>query len=270
MNTRDDEYANAPYIQDSDGFIENWPRLAQSFRDTTQFQLDIPYGPGERQVFDLFEPKGTSKGLMIFVHGGYWMRFDKSMWSHLATGGVSAGYTVAMPSYTLCPETSISKITLEVGQAITKIASMVEGPIYLSGHSAGGHLVSRMICRDTPLAPPVLDRIINVISISGVHDLRPLVETTEINSSLHLDMDEACAESPALLLPIPEIKGSFTCWVGADERPEFVRQNALLANVWTGYGIPTICVEEANRHHFDIIEGLMDTEHGLMKALLKR
>ena len=50
--------------------------------------------------------------------------------------------------------------------------------------------------------------------------------------TLKLDAAEAAAESPALGLPRPgaEVDG----WVGDDERPEFVRQATLLANVWTG------------------------------------
>jgi len=57
-----------------------------------------------------------------------------------------------------------------------------------------------------------------------------------------------------------------TCWVGADERPEFVRQNALLANIWTGLGAETRVVEEPGRHHFDVIEGLTDPGSPLMRA----
>src|SRR3546814_5563195 len=47
-------------------------------------------------------------GLAVFVHGGYWMAFDKSSWSHLAAGAVARGWAVALPSYTLCPEARIS------------------------------------------------------------------------------------------------------------------------------------------------------------------
>ncbi|MND02281.1 hypothetical protein D3C83_216030 [compost metagenome] len=59
-----------------------------------------------------------------------------------------------------------------------------------------------------------------------------------------------------------------TCWVGARERPEFLRQNALLANIWTGLGAGMAeCVAEG-RHHFDVIEDLANPESGLVDALL--
>jgi arylformamidase len=40
---------------------------------------------GQAQAaYDLFLPEGTPAGLAVFVHGGYWKAFDRSVWSHLA------------------------------------------------------------------------------------------------------------------------------------------------------------------------------------------
>jgi arylformamidase len=57
------------------------------------------------------------------------------------------------------------------------------------------------------------------------------------------------------------------CWVGADERPEFRRQSALLANVWTGLGARTRAVEALGRHHFDVVADLTDAGSPLTEAL---
>ena len=87
-----------------------------------------------------------------------------------------------------------------------------------------------------------------------------------LNADLKLDEAEAFAESPALLRPIEGVR--LTCWVGAGERAEFVRQNALLANIWTGLGALTCAVEEPDRHHFNIIDGLTDPDHPMVRELL--
>jgi hypothetical protein len=58
------------------------------------------------------------------------------------------------------------------------------------------------------------------------------------------------------------------CWVGGAERAEFRRQNALLANIWLGLGATTEAVEEPDRHHFDIVDGLADPAHPMVAALL--
>ena len=125
---------------------------------------------------------------------------------------------MAIPSYTLAPEAAISDITREIGMAIEKAASMVEGPVRLIGHSAGGHLVSRMICDDSPLSDATLNRLVKVVSVSGVHDLRPLL-LAEMNTILNLTEGEAEVESPSLHKPASSIPVTF--WVGAGERPEF-------------------------------------------------
>jgi acetyl esterase/lipase len=265
----DAAYANTVNIAGGASYPDRWEKDAASFRQLLQregrAELSIRYGEGERNRFDLFRPAGTPKGLVVFIHGGYWMRFDESSWSHLAAGSLEAGFAVAMPTYTLCPENRISGITREVCVAIEAAAARVAGPLHLTGHSAGGHLATRMVSATSPLSVAVRSRIGNVVSISGLHDLRPMM-TTAMNATLKLDEDEALAESPALLRPLPGTR--LICWAGAGERAEFLRQNALLANVWAGLGASTTCVEEPDRHHYSVIEGLEDASHPLTRALL--
>lgn len=142
---------------------------------------------------------------------------------------------------------------------------MIAGPVHLTGHSAGGHLVTRMASNTSPLPEAVRARIGNVVSISGVHDLRPLMRIAN-NEILKIDEAEALAESPALLRPLSGTR--LTCWVGGNERSEFIRQNALLASIWKGLGAATAAVEEPDRHHFNVVDGLASPDHPLTKALL--
>ena len=265
----DDAYANGVNIARGENWPDAWLQQAQPYRDGLvgegRAKLNLSYGPAPRNRFDLFLPEGKPKGLVVFVHGGFWLRLDQSYFSHLAAGSLAHGYAVAMPTYTLSPAISISGIVAEVGLAIGKAAEMIEGPIRLTGHSAGGHLVTRMVCADTPLSGAVHSRIVNTLSLSGLHDLRPMM-ALQMNANWQLGMEEARAESPALLEPLPDTR--LVCWVGAAERSEFIRQNALLANVWTGLGATTLCVEEPDRHHFNVVDGLANPGHALMSTLL--
>lgn len=265
----DNAYANGVNIPGGDRWPAAWVGPAQAYRDGAlaagRAKIGIAYGDGERNQLDLFLPEGEAKGLVVFVHGGFWHRLDRSFWSHLAKGSVDSGYAVAMPSYTLCPDIRIGGITAEVGRAVEKAAGMIGGPIFLTGHSAGGHLVSRMVSATSPLPQAVRERIRHVVSISGVHDLRPMLRTA-MNDVLKIDDAEAASESPALLPPMAGAR--ITCWVGAGERAEFIRQNALLANIWTGLGAETASIEEPDRHHFNVIDGLADAAHPLTRTLL--
>lgn len=265
----DNAYANGANIAGGDRWPDLWVEPATAFRkarvETGRAELDIKYGNAERNRLDLFLPDRDVSGLVVFIHGGFWLKLDKSFWSHLAAGPLAHGYAVAMPSYTLCPDIRISGIVAEIGAAIEKAASMVDGPIRLTGHSAGGHLATRTITSTSPLRNEIRARIAHTVSISGVHDLRPMMKTA-MNADLKIDQAEAMAESPALLSPMNGAR--VTCWVGGAERAEFRRQNALLANIWTGLGSATACIEEPDRHHFDVIDGLADPEHPLTRCLL--
>jgi len=265
----DDAYANGDHIADAGSYPGMWAKQSGQFRDALlsadRAELDIAYGDEDREKYDLFLPEGTPRGLVVFVHGGYWKAFDKSSWSHLAKGAVTKGWAVCMPSYTLAPDARLSQITRQVSAAITHAANRISGPIHLTGHSAGGHLVSRMVCETSPLAPATRARVENTVSISGLHDLRPLLQTT-MNDVLGLDDEEATVESAALLRPT--LPCSITCWVGTNERPEFVRQNDLLANIWTGLGATTRAVHAPDKHHFDVIADLADPDSDLTACLL--
>ncbi|SNR40843.1 alpha/beta hydrolase [Paracoccus sediminis] len=252
----DDAYANAAHIPQSETFVPRWTAAAASFRDR---HPPRPLGRGH-----LFRPQGTARGLMVFIHGGYWMRFDPSLWSHLAAGGLMRGWAVAVPAYTLAPQARIGQMVAEVAALIVEAAAQVDGPIALTGHSAGGHLAARMICPDI-LPDSVAARVTACVPISPLTDLRPLLRTA-MAETLRLDAAEAAAQSPALLAPRPGIPVS--TWVGGAERPEFIRHARLLANVWAGLGAATECVTDPGRHHFDVIEGLERADSPLVERLL--
>jgi arylformamidase len=263
----DDAYSNAAYIPQGNEYLTKWPREAARFRsnlpvDTVAY-LNLPYGVHDRQEFDLFSPIANCKGLCVFVHGGYWLRFGKSDWSHLAAGALSRGWAVAMPGYRLCPDVSVTEIAKDVAEAIGVVAARFSGPLRLAGHSAGGHLVTRLVSRGTPLDAKVLARIERVVSISGLHDLHPLMKTS-MNAILRITAEEAQRESPALLAPAT--RAPVTCWVGSDERPEFLYQNDLLVSAWGERGASIAGHHEAGRHHFDVIEDLCDVESGLCQV----
>ncbi|MCG6883613.1 MAG: alpha/beta hydrolase [Silicimonas sp.] len=262
----DDTFANMAHVEGSEKLPALWAERAAAYRaSAVRVYEDIRYGAADRALMDIVWPDGTPKGLAVFVHGGFWIRMDKSHWTDLAEGARANGWAVAIPQYTLAPTARISEMTLQVAAAIVLASEKVEGPIRLAGHSAGGHLVSRMVCADSPLPAPVLDRIAHVLSLSGLHDLRPLMWTA-MNDLLKLDEAEADAESVALLRP--HRRANLTAWVGGGERPEFIRQTRLLAMMWDGLDVPIREVIEADHNHFSVLEALKDAESPLTRAFI--
>lgn len=262
MPDMDDAYANAKYIPGGEGFPVRWSAAAAAFRAGLgeRARPGLRYSRGENNWFDLFLPPGSPEGVVVFIHGGYWLRFGPRDFSHLAAGALAAGWAVALPAYTLAPAARIGAITREIAEAIAAVAREVrDGPILICGHSAGGHLAARMACEGV-LPDALADRVGAVMPISPLSDLGPLMQTS-MNAELRIDAAEALEESPAFLLNREGLP--VHVWVGAEERPVFLDQARWLAEAW---GVPLTI--EPGKHHFDVIEGLEDAGSPMMRALL--
>ncbi len=250
-------YANSAFIAGGDTYLAKWEGRAAAFRTGlgARAELGLAYGPGARQQFDLFHPVGDARGLMVFIHGGYWMATDRSLWSHLAAGAVERGWACAMPSYTLAPEARISAMTAEIVLAVQAAVARVPGPLVVTGHSAGGHLAARMGCLGV-----VAGAIARVVPVSPLAELSPLAKTA-MNAVLQLDEAEITSESPARLAVREDVQAHV--WVGGQERPAFLWQARMLSEAW-GCGWTV----DPGHHHFDVIDGYRQPDSGLMQACL--
>ncbi len=254
------EYANGAFIPGSDALPALWAAKAAAFRATLgpRARLNLPYGPSDRHCFDLFLPETPPRGLMAFLHGGYWLAFGRESWSHLAQGALARGWACAMPSYTLAPASRISDITTEIEAAITAACAEIAGPVVVTGHSAGGHLSARMGCTDRSAL--IATRVRRVVPISPVADLQPLLQT-EMNADLHLTEAEVATESPARLPLRANCEAHI--WVGGQERPAFLWQARTLSENWN-------CpwTVDPGKHHFNIIDALQDPNSALTETCL--
>ncbi|MDO6730157.1 alpha/beta fold hydrolase [Marinovum sp. 2_MG-2023] len=258
MEDLTEAYENGAYIPGADKYRSRWPEDAAAFRACHDVQELPGFCAGSRRAVDMVRPDGAAQGTVIFVHGGYWRAMSRGDWTHLAAGALAQGWAMALPGYDLCPNVRISDITHQVAEAVQAIAAATSEPIVLVGHSAGGHLVARM------LAPGMLptslhQRLQRVVPISMLSDLRPLMQTA-MNADLALDPIEAAAESP-VLQPKPDC--ALRLWVGGDERPAFLDQTRWLAEAWKA---PMRIAE--GRHHFDVIDALQDPKSDMIKDLL--
>ena len=260
LQDMDRAYANGAFVAGSQALPGIWLADAGRFRAAVgqRARLGLSYGPADRNRFDLFLPVAAPLGLMVFVHGGYWLEFGRESWSHFAAGALARGWACAMPSYTLAPAARLATITVEIAMAVKAAAALVAGPVVVAGHSAGGHLAARMACQDMNLILP--DRLQRVVPISPIADLLPLTQT-RMNAALHLTPAEVAAESPARLPLRPGL--SVHVWVGAMERPAFLWQARVLSEEWG-------CdwTADPGRNHFDVIDGLKDADSPLMQACL--
>ena len=264
----DDAFNNFVNVENPNSLIEEWREKSSSFKSNStaigKMELGIPYGDHPREKYDLFLPKKQSRGTIIFLHGGFWFRTGREHWSFTAQGMLSQGWSVMIPSYPQAPDVKITQITHSISKLVYKILDDCNGPVRMIGHSAGGHLASRMICKNF-LKKNMGNHIEQVISVSGLYDLRPLL-MTKLNDILTLDHEEAVRESCFLYDPIDT---KLTCWVGANERPEFLRQNRILTEAWSKKSRNIESYYDPGKDHFSVIDQLEEKESLLTQIITK-
>jgi arylformamidase len=206
----------------------------------------------------------------MFIHGGYWRSLDKRDFSFLAPAWVDAGVSLVVVNYDLCPKVSIERIVQQMLAASVWLYrhaeqyGMDEDRIYVSGHSAGGHLAAMLLAALWPVMDRSLPRnlVKGALAVSGVYDLRPLVQVDWLQGDLRLDEATALKLSPAFLPPAT--RAPLALAVGGLESSEFKRQNALLAQRWKS--VLAGDVPMPGKDHFTVVDGLADPSSPLFAA----
>lgn len=260
----DAAYNNGAAVSDSLQWLDKWRQRSAVVREVDGAQLDIPYGSKQRQRLDYF-PSGTADApLFVFIHGGYWQRNAKELFSFVASGPTAHGIDVAVIGYTLAPEARLSEIVDEVREGLTFLTKNANrfgfnhGTIYVGGWSAGGHL-SAMVCAQS--------NVKGILAISGIFDLEPIA-LSYLNASLQLTPDEIATLSPLKTLVPNAVQQCIA--VGGNELPELKRQSALYAETAQRLGLPARLHCLAGHHHFSILDELSDPNGVLTSELLKQ
>jgi arylformamidase len=241
---------------------------SQAARTALRPQLDVRYGPGPNETLDLFVPQAPARATFVFIHGGYWRALDKSDFSFVAPAFVARDVAVAVVNYDLCPSVSIGQIIVECRRAIAWLVrhgaalGANADRIVAAGHSAGGHLVAMLFATDWAAEGLARNPMAAGVSLSGVHDLAPLV-LFSYNVDLKLDDAEAARLSPVRLSP--RASAPLLIAVGADETSEFLRQSWLLWDAWpecrpVGSTEPLFV---AARHHFSVVADYENADSAL-------
>jgi arylformamidase len=266
-------YNNRAAVADHPQWLARYPAMSAAAREALRPAQDLRYGEGPKEALDLFVPAAPARGTLVFIHGGYWRALDKSDFLFVAPPIVAAGLAVAVINYDLCPDVSIATIVDECRRAIGWILrdGAARGAnaerIVVSGHSAGGHLAAMLLATPASAWGRPSHPIAGAVSISGVHDLRPLT-LFSFNADFRLDDAEAARLSPILMRPATD--APIVAAVGADETGEFVRQASLLWDAWPsnrpqGSTGPMLIPQ---RNHFSVIADCADPESALVRATL--
>lgn len=258
-------------VTDYQQIFDRWAIESERARASLDSYLDVPYGPTKAETLDLFRAKGKSRGVLMYIHGGYWRALDKKQFSFIAPALVEAGITVAVPNYALCPTVQVEDIVLQMVQAcawLYRNGTNFGAPshrLFVCGHSAGGHLAAMMLCCQWPkYARDLPAKVVSAaISISGLYDLTEIVKVPSINADVRLTEKSAMKVSPAFMPPATD--APFYTAVGGNENEGFHLQNALIARRWGKvFGEDILCPGD---NHFSVLEQLSKANGRAFKAV---
>ena len=238
--------------------FEDWMERSELFRSGADAQFSCAYDEGPRDRLDLFHCGNKDAPLLVFIHGGYWQRGDKSMYAFIAEPFIQRGVDVAMIGYQLCPETDMSTIVAQIRKAIVWLwrnaAQLEISPdrINVCGHSAGGHLTAMMLATFwSQFGDDLAHKLIKSgIPMSGLYQLEPLCHTT-INDALGMDAADAHRNSPYFLRP--STNAPILVTIGGGESAQLHWQTDQLVERWSRYQVPIETHVEDAVDHFDLI-----------------
>jgi acetyl esterase/lipase len=156
------------------------PRTGSGADDQQEDGVErIEYGSDPSQFGELARPAGTSRGVVVVIHGGFWRsQYDLSLGRPLAASLVEEGWTAYNVEYRRVgsgggwPQT-FDDIAAAI-DALAGVAGLDVTTVVTLGHSAGGHLAvwaaGRPQLTGTDWADPAVP-VTAAISQAGVVDL---------------------------------------------------------------------------------------------------
>lgn len=270
----DAQYDNRAAVPEHVAYHHQWDQESEAARQSMGCRLDIAYGPSGAETLDIFPTEGsspTAAPVQVFFHGGYWFSRDIKDFSFLAKTVAPSGAVLVLVNYALLPAVEMDELVRQCRASLAWVYGNIasyggdRNRIFISGHSAGGHIAAMMMTTDWSQFPGAPSNLIKgVTAVSGIYDLEP-VRLCFINETLGLTPDQARRNSPIHLTPPPDMP--LILAAGGNETDEFQRQTTDHAAAWGERMTDCTLIMRPGHDHFTILDDLADGNGPLMQAM---
>ncbi|MGO4332430.1 alpha/beta hydrolase [Cupriavidus sp. 2TAF22] len=252
--------------------FDRWAKESRDFRLARPVKEDLAYGDDPKQSLDFFPAGKPGRPLLVFIHGGYWQSLDKSDFSYVAKPYLEHNINVAVVNYRLAPNVTMAGIVRDNQDAVVWLYRNAReldfdpNRIFVSGHSAGGHLTATLAGTRWADFDVPADIMKGGCAISGLYDLEP-IRLCYLNQVVGLSAADVTAYSPMQHLPSTRLPMILT--VGGEESSEYHRLQAEYCAQLHEQGIAVEIVDQERGHHFDAVDYLGEARGKLAAAVLK-
>ena len=257
---RNRAYNNAAAVSASSALIQARDQASAAYRATHSGAIDLSYGPGPRQAWDIYPGADPSAPCLVFLHGGYWQMNARENFACVAEGLAPHGWSVALPGFTLAPEANLEQIVAEIRTALDWLQDHADqyklgGKVIVSGWSAGGHLAA------LALAHPLVSA---GLAIAGVYELSP-IRDTYLNAKLSLTDQQIENLSP---MRLPVVNKPLSIAYGSAELPTLIEEARDFHQHRANAHAPGSLLPVPNANHYTILDELRNPNGLLTRAAL--
>jgi arylformamidase len=250
-------------------------RAAQSrkVRDTANSWLNVPYGHSPREMVDIYAADKPRGPVLIYIHGGYWRTGSKEDNCNFVPTFTRRGVTVVLVEYDLCPQVTVTDIVRQTRSSIAWVYKNIilyggnPTKLFVSGHSAGGHLTAMALAHDWTKEGLPAEPINGAVATSGVYDLDMVMEIS-VQEEVRMTPEIAKQNSP--FLNSPRVKCPLLVAVGGAEPEGWQQMSKDYFEFCKQHGMNVEYLIEPDANHYTMSEHLLDDARPLTRAMIKQ
>jgi arylformamidase len=245
---------------------------ARQVRDTAKSWLSVPYGNSPREMLDIYAADKPGGPVLIYIHGGYWRSGSKEDNCNFVPTFTKRGATVALVEYDLCPQVTVTDIVRQTRASIAWVYKNITrysgnpAKLFVSGHSAGGHLTAMALAYDWTKEGLPADLIKGAVATSGVYDL-DMVMDISVQEQVRMTPEIAKQNSP--FLNPPRVKCPVLVAVGGTEPKGWQQMSEDYFEFCKQNGMKVEYLIEPDANHYTMSEHLLDDARPLTQAMIK-